>query len=190
MRLSLSEQQQHEMRYAYYDGAPGILVSGLVWIASALVCYLSGIGHAVGTLLIGGALIYPISAIATKAMGRPAKTNKANALNHLGMASTIWLSLCCAMAYKLFLFEPSLFFPVMMATIGSRYLIFASMYGRSIFWALGVTLIVGGGFAFNAAIAPAIAAGLGGLIELVFAFLVLLKAGKPARPPERTRGSS
>ena len=189
MRLSLSEQQ-HEMRYAHYDGAPGILVSGLVWIAAAAVCYLFGMGQAVWTLLIGGALIYPISAIATKAMGRPAKTSKANALNQLGGASTIWLILCCAMAYKLFLFEPFLFFPTMMVTIGSRYLIFASMYGRSIFWVLGLTLIVAGGVAFYFAIRPAIVAAVGGSIELVFAVLVFSKAATPALPPEPTRGSS
>lgn len=180
MRLCLSEEQQNEMRHAYYDGAPGILVSGLVWIAAALVCYLLGINQAVWTLLIGGSLIYPISAIATKAIGRPAKTSKANALNQLGMASTIWLILCCAMAYGLFLFMPALFFPVMMATIGSRYLIFASIYGRSIFWAMGVSLIVAGNFVFFSAIPPVGAAGLGGLIEVLFAFFVFLKAYKPA----------
>jgi hypothetical protein len=180
MRLSPTEEQQHEMRHAYYDGAPGILVSGLVWIAAALVCYQLGINKAVWTLLIGGALIYPMSAILTKAMGRPAKTSKDNALNQLGMASTIWLILCCAMAYGLFLLKPELFFPAMMATIGSRYLVFASMYGRSIFWVMGVSLIVAGNLVFFAAITPVVAAGLGGLIEVVFAFLVFSKASKPA----------
>ena len=117
MRRSPTEEHQHEMRHAYYDGAPGILVSGLVWIAAALVCQQLGINKAVWTLLIGGALIHPISLIVTKALGRPAKTNKANALNQLAMASTIWLILCCAMAYGLFLLKPALFFPAMMATI-------------------------------------------------------------------------
>ncbi|PRC94667.1 DUF7010 family protein [Solimicrobium silvestre] len=179
MRLSLSEVQQEEMCHAYYDGAPGILVSGLVWIATALVCYLFGINQAVWTLLVGGSLIYPISAIVTKAVGRPAKTSKANALNQLAMASTIWLILCCAMAYGLFLFMPTLFFPAMMVTIGSRYLIFASIYGRSIFWVMGVSLIVAGNFVFFAAIPPVVAAGLGGLIEVLFAVFVFLKVSKP-----------
>ena len=180
MRLSITEEQQHEMRHAYYDGAPGVLVSGLVWIAAALVCYQLGISKAVWTLLIGGALIHPITTIVTKAIGRPAKTSKANALNQLGMASTIWLILCCAMAYGLFLFMPTLFFPAMMATIGSRYLIFASIYGRSIFWAMGVTLIVAANLVFFSAVTPVIAAGLGGLIEVLFAFFVFSKASKSA----------
>lgn len=180
MKLAIFEKQQEEMRHAYYDGAPGILVSGLVWIAAALVCYRIGLHRAVWTLLIGGALIYPISAIVTKAMGRPAKTSKGNSLNQLGMASTIWLILCCAMAYGLFLFMPALFFPAMMATIGSRYLVFASMYGRSIFWAMGVSLIVAGGVVFFAATPPAVAAGMGGLIEVLFAVFMFYSAFKPA----------
>jgi hypothetical protein len=180
MNLSISEDQQHEMRHAYYDGAPGILVSGLVWITAALVCYQLGVDKAVWTLLIGGALIHPLSIIFTKALGRPAKTSKANALNQLGMASTIWLILCCAMAYGLFLLKPALFFPAMMATIGSRYLVFASMFGRSIFWVMGVSLIVAANLVFFSAVTPVVAAGLGGLIEVLFAFVVFSKASKPA----------
>jgi hypothetical protein len=180
MRLSTTEEQQHEMRHAYYDGAPGILVSGLVWIAAALVCYQLGMAKAVWTLLIGGALIHPISVVVAKALGRPAKANKANALNQLAIASTIWLILCCAMAYGLFVLMPALFFPAMMATIGSRYLIFASIFGRPIFWILGLSLIVAANLAFFSAIPLTAAAGLGGLIEVLFAFWVFSKASKPA----------
>jgi len=83
------------------------------------------------------------------------------------------------MAYGLFLLMPALFFPAMMATIGSRYLIFASIYGRSIFWVMGVSLIVTGNLVYFSAIPPAVAAGLGGLIEVLFAFFVFSKPYKP-----------
>ncbi|MQA19524.1 DUF7010 family protein [Rugamonas rivuli] len=180
MNLSLTEEQQNEMRHAYYDGAPGIFVSGLVWVAATFVCYLAGMKQAVWTLLIGGALIYPLSAVLTKVMGRPAKTGKDNALNQLVMASTFWLILCCAMAFGLFLLRPAFFFPAMMVTIGSRYLVFASVYGRSIFWVMGGSLIVAGVVAFFSALSPGVAAGIGGLIEVLFAVFVFLKASKPA----------
>ncbi|MEO7359865.1 MAG: hypothetical protein ABI120_06025 [Gemmatimonadaceae bacterium] len=176
MRLTHSETQQHEMRYAHYDGAPGILVSGSIWIGAALVSQQLSVNKAVWVLLIGGALIYPISLLVTKALGRPATTDKSNALNQLAMASTIWLIVCCAMAYGLYLFRPALFFPAMMATIGCRYLIFANIYGRSIFWVFGATLVVAASIAFYVALPPTLAAGLGGLIELLFAFLVFSKA--------------
>lgn len=182
MRLSPTEEHQHEMRHAYYNGAPGILVSGLVWIAATLVCDQLGVSKAVWTLLIGGALIHPIGIIVTKVAGRPAKTSKANALNQFAMASTIWLILCCAMAYGLFLLKPALFFPAMMATIGSRYLVFASIFGRPIFWVLGLSLIVAANLAFFLAFPPVFAAGLGGLIEVLFAYLVFSKASKLISP--------
>lgn len=166
------------MRLAYYDGAPGILVSGLVWLTAALVCHLFGIHKAVWTLLIGGALIHPIGLVVTKALGRSAKTSKANALNQLAMASTIWLILGCAMSYGLYLFMPVLFFPALMATIGCRYLIFASVFGNAIFWLLGAGLIVAANLALFSQMPPSFAAGLGGLIEIAFAVLVFSKASK------------
>lgn len=179
MQLTPTREQQDEMRFAYFDGAPGILVSGLVWLAAALVCYQLGIEKAVWTLLIGGALIHPMGVVVTRALGRPAKTSAGNALNQLAMASTIWLILCCAMAYGLFLLRPTLFFPAMMATIGSRYLVLASVFGRQIFWILGTSLLAGGGLAVFLAAPPAIAAGLGGLIEVLFSVLMFARASRP-----------
>jgi hypothetical protein len=167
------------MRQAYRDGAPGILVSGLVWLAAALVCHVVTVDRAVWTLLIGGALIHPISVVLTKATGRPGAV-KGNALNQLAMASTIWLILCCAMAYGLFLLKPVLFFPAMMVTIGSRYLVFASVFGRAIYWVMGATLIGAGTLALFLAAPPASAAALGGSIEVVFAAIVSSQAFKPA----------
>jgi len=178
-KLSLSEDQQAEMRHAHYDGAPGIFVSGMVWITAAFVCNLVGINQAVWTLLIGGALIHPITIIVTKILGRSAKTHKANALNQLAIASTIWLILCCAMAYGLFLLKQELFFPVMMATIGCRYLIFASIFGRFVFWIMGASLIVAANIIFFSGGAPLVGAAVGGLIEVIFALFVFSKAPIP-----------
>ncbi len=172
MHLTPTEAHQAEMRHAYYNGAPGILVSGLVWITAALVCHFVGIKQGVWALLIGGALIHPLGLVLTKLLGRPAKIDETNALNPLAAASTIWLILCCAMAYGLFLLNPMLFFPAMMATIGSRYLVFASIFGKAIFWVLGAVLIVAANLALFTMAPPAVTAGLGGLIEILFAFLV------------------
>jgi hypothetical protein len=179
MNLSPTDEQQHEMRHAHYDGAPGILVSSLVWITAAVVCHRVGIHTAVWTLLIGGALIYPIATVVEKALGRPAKTGKANALNQLAAASTVWLILCCAMAYGVFLLKPEFFFPALMATIGSRYLVFATVFGRTVFWTLGGGLIGAASLVFFFAVPPVVAAGACGLIELLFAFFVFSSASKP-----------
>jgi hypothetical protein len=179
MKLTPMEAQQDQMRHAYYDGAPGILVSGLIWLSAAGVCYWLGLTKAVWTLLIGGALIHPISVLITKAIGRPAKVDQANAFNQLAAASTIWLIVCCAMAYGLFLLKMDLFFPALMASIGSRYLIFGSVFGRPIFWVLGASLIVAANVCLFTALAPVFAAGIGGAIEVLFAFLVFSTALRP-----------
>jgi hypothetical protein len=134
----------------------------------------------VWTLLIGGAFIYPISAMATKLLGRPANAGKDNALNQLVMGSTIWLIVCCAMAYGLFLLKPALFFPAMMATIGSRYFVFASIYGKAVYWVMGASLIAAANFCFFLASPPVIAAGIGGLIEVLFAIFVFSKTSRSA----------
>ncbi len=181
MHLTPTEAHQTEMRHAHFNGAPGILVSGLVWITAALVCQLAGIKQGVWALLIGGALIHPLSLVVTKLLGRPAKTEKSNALNPLAAASTVWLILCCAMAYGLFLLNPVLFFPAMLATIGSRYLVFASVFGRSVFWLLGACLIAAAFVALFLALPPVFAAGLGGLIEILFAFMVFSDKGDAGR---------
>ena len=180
MHLTPTESHQTEMRHAHFNGAPGILVSGLVWIAAALVCRFIGIRQGVWTLLICGTLIHPLSLVVTKLLGRPAKTDKANALNQLAMASTVWLILCCAMAYGLYLLRPELFFPAMLATIGSRYLVFASVFGRSVFSVLGACLIAAAFVALFLTLPPVFVAGLGGVIEILFAFRVF--SGKGPEP--------
>lgn len=183
MTTLTTEDQQAAMRHAFRDGAPGVLVSGLVWVAAAVVCTFFDINRAVWTLLIGGALIHPISTALTKATGRPGNA-KGNVLNQLAMASTVWLILCCAMAYGLYLLQPALFFPAMMATIGSRYLVFASVYGRATFWVMGASLIAAAGVAWYFSLPAAIVAGLGGVIEMGFAAALFsrapaLAAGRP-----------
>lgn len=178
MRLSPTEAQQAEMRFAHFDGAPGILVSGMVWIAAAVVCAQFGVSQGVWTLLIGGAMIYPIGMVFAKVLGRPGNADKTNALNQLAMASTIWLIVCCAMAYGLYLLKPQLFFPAMLATIGCRYLIFATVYGKAIFWVLGGSLVVAGNASWILGVPPVIAAATGGMLEILFAVLVFSRASR------------
>jgi hypothetical protein len=61
MKRVLDANAQQEMRDAFYDGAPGILVSGLVWASAALVCYAQSVERGAWALLIGGVLIHPVA---------------------------------------------------------------------------------------------------------------------------------
>ncbi|MCG8454726.1 MAG: hypothetical protein MI919_00485 [Holophagales bacterium] len=163
---------QSEIRRIHYDGAPGVLTSALVWLSSSATCFLVGTPQGVWALLIGGALIYPISSILTRFWVKPQGPPSPNALNQLAAASTIWLIACCLMAYGLYHLRPELFFPAMMLTIGCRYAVFATVYGLTVYWVLGLSLVVAAFLSFFLWLSPPISAMAGGLVELVFAYII------------------
>lgn len=178
MKLVLDGNAQQEMRDAFYDGAPGILVSGLVWASAALVCYAQTVERGVWALLIGGVPIHPVSTVLTKALGRSAAPPKSNALPALAAATTVWLIVCCAMAFGLSRQMPAWFFPAMMATIGSRYLVFATLFNRAVYWALGGVLVIAGAAAIWLRLQPLQSAVLGSLIEVCFAVAIFRSSGR------------
>jgi len=172
MQLALNHKLQSEMRREHYDGAPGVLTSGLVWLSSSGVCFLLGAPKGVWTLLIGGALIYPISSILTRVWVKPEASPSPNALNQLAAASTVWLIACSLMAYGLYHLHPELFFPTMMLTIGCRYAVFATVFGLTVYWILGFALVAASFLSCFLWLAPPLSAMIGGLIELAFAFVI------------------
>ena len=172
MQLALNDRVQSEIRREHYDGAPGVLTSALVWVCSSAVCMLSGTHQGVWTLLIGGALIYPISSLLTRVWVRPQAAPTANALNQLAGASTVWLIACCVMAYGLYHLRPELFFPARMLTIGCRYAVFATIYGLAIYWVLGLALLAAAFVSFFLWLSPWMSAMAGGLVEMAFAVVL------------------
>lgn len=179
MKLAIDGNAQQQMRDACYDGAPGILVSGLVWAIAAMVCYVQGVERGIWTLLIGGVLISPAADLLTKLLGRSASLPKGNPLTAVAAASTIWLIVCCAMAFGLSLQYPGWFFPAMMAVIGSRYMVFATIFNRAVYWALGCVLVIAGMAALGLRLSPLYSASIGSVIEIGFAVFVFRTAGKP-----------
>lgn len=171
---------QQEMRTAYLDGAPGMLVSALVWLAAGIMFTRSGMNAAVWTLFIGGALIHPVTTLALKVAGRSASVNKGSPLAHLAMATTAWLIVGCVLSYGLYTANPAWFFPAMLLVIGSRYLAFQALFGRRIYWICGATLIAAGYLGASAQLSPATVAFAGSGIEAAFAAILLLGTGRAA----------
>ncbi len=172
MQLALSDGLQSEIRREHYDGAPGVLTSAFVWLAASAVCFLAGTLQGVWALLVGGALIYPISSVLARFWVKPRAASSPNPLNQLAGASTIWLVACCVMAYGLYHLRPELFFPAMMLSIGCRYAVFATVYGLKVYWVLGAALVAASFLSFFLWLAPPISAMAGGLVELAFAFFI------------------
>ena len=138
------------MRQGYFCGAPGILVSALVWLAAALVAVFVSGRASVLALLAGGAVIHPVSVLVARLLGRSGKHTPGNPLGRLAIEGTFWLLAGIAIAY-----------------------------GLRVYWICGAALCVGGlALALLRAPAP-ISAFTGAVIELGFAAFVFMRPPPP-----------
>ncbi|WP_417585426.1 DUF7010 family protein [Nitrincola sp.] len=138
------ESAQQGMRDAYVDGWPGVTISGIVWLIAAAVCLKVGTVAGIFTLFIGGMTIFPLSLVASKALGRAGTHLKNNPMGPLALETTALLFGGLAIAFGVSQVNPNWFFPVMLITIGCRYLMFQTLYGLKLYWLLGVLLALPG----------------------------------------------
>jgi hypothetical protein len=160
---------QRDMRFGYFGGAPGVLVSAIAWLAAALVAKVVSPASAVWALFIGGMFIFPASVLLTKLLGRPGKHSRRNPLGTLAMEGTILLVLALPLALVVSLYRIEWFFPAMLLVIGGRYFTFATLYGTRMYWALGGILVIAAFVLVTTRMPPVVGALTGGLIEIVFA---------------------
>jgi hypothetical protein len=175
---------QREMRHAYRDGAPGMLVSATMWLIAGCVAWRMAPAKAVWALFVGGMLIHPLSVLVCRMLGRPARHSPANPLGALAMASTFWLILMLPLAYYVSLTRIEWFFPAMLAVIGGRYLTFATLFGNRLYWACGATLALAAYLLANAKASPALGAFTGAAVEAAYAvaLLVVRRGSRDAQP--------
>ena len=161
-------QAQADMRRGYYSGAAGILASALAWTAAAATAALVSPQKAIWVLLVGGALIHPVGLLICRLLGAAGSHAKGNPLGLLAGASTFWLIFCLPLAYGLGLQQPAWFFAAMLLVIGGRYLVFGTIYGLRLYWALGLAL-AGAGFALAwLGVAAVVIVSAGAAIEWAF----------------------
>ncbi|MGN0857673.1 MAG: DUF7010 family protein, partial [Stenotrophomonas sp.] len=148
-----------------------IAASALAWAVAAGVAWQGSAQHAITALLAGGVLIFPASLVLGKLLHLPCHHPKGNALGSLAGASTFWLIFCLPIAWLLGQQQPAWFFAAMLLVIGGRYLVFASVYGMALYWALGL-ILAAAGFGLTALSMPAaVIATTGAIVELAFAIV-------------------
>ncbi len=138
------DEAQRDMQRAYYDGATGLFASATAWLAATLAAWLSTPGTAIAVLLFGGMLIFPVSVVLSKALGRSGFHAKDNPLGALVLGSTVWMFLAIPIAFGASLYRVEWFFPAMLLTIGGRYLTFSTLYGLRVYWFCGGVLAATG----------------------------------------------
>ena len=167
------EEAQSDMRKGYASGSLGVMVSGGVWLASAFVSYYSSADHAIWALLIGGALIAPISGVIEKFAGL--NGHKAgNPFRNLAMESTVWMIMCLPIAYGLSMQNTEWFFQAMLLIIGGRYLTFATLFGKKVYWCLGASLGIAAYFLFQFKIQSFGSLLTGSIIEIIYGVIIYI----------------
>ena len=138
------EQAQLEVRSIYMGGLIGGLVSGALWLLSTAFSHWVSPRGGIAVLCIGGALIFPVTQLALRAMGRPASLSANNPVRHLAMQIAFTIPLSLPLVGAATLHRLNWFYPAMMIVVGAHYLPFVFLYGMKHFAVLG-GLMVGGG---------------------------------------------
>lgn len=160
------------MRAAYFGGATGAIASATAWLSAALVVTFVGPGSGIVTLIFAGMLIFPVSVLLSKVLGRTGKHAKNNPLAPLAIYGTIWMLLCIPIALGASLHRIEWFFPAMLLVIGGRYLTFQTLYGSRIYLAFGASLVVASVVLATLQASTHVAAYAGALIEYVFGIAI------------------
>ncbi|GAB3026977.1 DUF7010 family protein [Bowmanella dokdonensis] len=179
-------QAQQDMRHGYLSGYPGLAISGLVWLAAGFAGWSFSLQTGALTLFFGGMAIHPLSGLVARLSGRPGTHSKENPLAALALECTILLFIGLFIAYSVFQLTPAWFFPIMLMTIGGRYLVFSTLYGMRIYWAIGAVLALLGMSFIQLGLNPLWATVSGGGIELLGAVLVFLLTRKEPAPLSNT----
>jgi hypothetical protein len=167
------EDAQKDMNFAYIGGGTGVLVSGLVWCIAGLVGLLHTNQYSMLTLFFGGMFIFPLSMLLAKILKRPGNHDPRNPLSKLALESTILLFVGLFLAFTVARLQIEWFYPIMLLTIGVRYLLFNTLYGLKIYWLLGALLMFSGAacIVFNAEFI--MGAFVGGITEILFSVIIL-----------------
>lgn len=172
------QDEQKNMRSAYYGGGFGVLASGTVWLIAGIVATVSGLWTSVITLYVGGIFIHPIGVLIAKAFGRSGKHEKGNRMGALAIESTFAMFVGLFIAFVVAQRIPNWFFSIMLLVIGARYFVFQTIYGDRTYWVFGGVLCLAGAICMILDLHYHFPALLGGVIEIVFAVVILLQEKK------------
>ena len=173
---------QQDMRTGYFGGAPGMLVSGLVWLLAGVVGLLVSQQASVLTLFFGGMAIHPLGSVLAKLLGRSGKHTPGNPLLPLALETTILLFIGLFLAFAMLQINNQYFYPVMLLIIGGRYLMFSSLYGMRSYWVIGGLLAASGAACFVLDAEFIVGAFVGGVVEVLGALVIFNLARREALP--------
>ncbi|MEO1920590.1 MAG: hypothetical protein ABGW84_01745 [Sphingomonadaceae bacterium] len=169
---------QAELRHAYTDGGPGVVVSGLIWLAAAFVERQQGVEAAFLALFFGGMLIFPFALLINRAILKRRGESKTNPFGKLVLEGTIAMIGGLIAAWLFLPFKPEWVIPLAAIAVGTHYFAFRTAYGLAIFWLLGAAVTALGALAiFTGWLETNFVTVAVAVTELVFGGILWLRAG-------------
>ena len=135
---------QRDVRSTFLGGFAGQLVSGVLWLASAILATWSTPTAAIAVLVLGGVLIFPLTQGTLRLMGRPAGLPSGHPMNGLAMQAAFVLPLVLPLVGAAALFRIDWFYPAFMVALGAHYLPFVFLYGMWQYAVLAGALVLAG----------------------------------------------
>lgn len=170
--MQVSEAQL-EVRTVFVGGFWGQLVSSALWLVSAALATWSSPRAAIGEIVLGGFLIFPLTKLLLRLSGGRSSLSRKNALNWLGMQVAFTLPLSMLLLVPVAQYRLNLFYPALMVLLGAHYLPFTFLYGMRVFAGLCAAL-VGGGVVIAMYLPASFSLGgwVGGVTLFVFAWIL------------------
>ncbi len=135
---------QQDMQATFLRGSVGQAVSGGIWLLSAILATWTSQRAAIITLVVAGSLIFPLTQLGLRLLGRPAGLPKGHPFNALAMQIAFIVPFCLPLIGAAALYNVNWFYPAFMLVVGVHYMPFIFLYGMWEFGALAALLIGGG----------------------------------------------
>ena len=133
-----------DVRNVFVGGFAGQLVSSAVWFLSAALAEWRSSTSAMVALVLGGMLIFPLTQLLLRIMGRATALPKGHPMNALAMQVAFWVPLTLPLIGATTLYRQNWFYPAFMIVVGAHYLPFIFLYGIWQFGILAASLIGAG----------------------------------------------
>ena len=140
----LIAEAQKEVRSAFFGSFVSHLLVGAIWAASAVVSTWSAPRYGMAVLFLASTMLFPLSTLILRAMGRSARLSAGNTLGQLAMQVAFTVPIGFIVIAAATLYRQNWFFPASMIIVGAHYLPFIFLYGMWQFGVLAVLLIFGG----------------------------------------------
>ena len=166
---------QQDVQTTFARGSIGQVVSGVIWLVSAMLGTWVNERYAILLLVLGGAFIFPLTQLTLHVMGRSAGLPKGHPLNPLAMQVAFIVPLSLPLIGAASLYNINWFYPAFMLVVGTHYMPFIFLYGMWEFAVLSAVLIFGSvGIGMLLPGAFSVGGWFSGIVLILFALLVQL----------------